>query len=643
MDDESKVARLEAELDAARAEARAWKERHDALADNSTDVISRIDAAGRVTYVSPAIRKLLGYEPEDLVGQQAFGFVDPSQEAERREGFARRLEGGTAPTVTVRVRRKDGAWVWMEYRTQPLHDERGAVVGFQSISHDVTERREAEEARLQADREFESFVRAMPVPVVMQRDTKIVLVNRAFTASFGHAEEDLVGRPVLHIIDPADQAYIAARLSEGIDDRVGVPTREHMLRDAAGTPCPVDATVIPVRLRGERTEMAVIRDLRERKRLEAQLITADRMASLGRLAAAVGHEVNNPLAWLLGSITLIEREIARLGELGEAGRVLRDLVANVREGAERIRTVVRDLRALSRQSGDVATPIDLAHLLDLTAAMADHEVRHRARLVKSYDKLPPVLGSEARLGQVFLNLLVNAAQAIPEGDVRGNEVRIEARALEGGRVAVDVVDSGVGIEPAIAERIFEPFFTTKPGEGTGIGLSISRHIVAAMGGSIALVPSEARGTRFRVILPCAPDDAPHVATLSSEPPALDGSSFRVLVVDDEPTLAYTIAKLLRPRRVDVALGGREALERLLGDAAYDVVLCDLQMPDLSGMDVFEQVRRARPGFERRIVFMTGGALNARAAELVATSECPVLDKPFDATALASAIATVRTR
>jgi two-component system, NtrC family, sensor kinase len=165
-----------------------------------------------------------------------------------------------------------------------------------------------------------------------------------------------------------------------------------------------------------------------------------------------------------------------------------------------MRVVAEDLRMFSRDRSETHGPVDLVRLLDRVTSMAELEVRYRARLVKDYAELPPVEGNEARLGQVFLNLIVNAAQAIPDANVADNEVRIEGRATADGKVAIDVVDTGVGIAPDDVQRIFEPFFSTKAVDGTGLGLSISNHIVTSLGGSLKLVSSRPGETRFRVLL-----------------------------------------------------------------------------------------------------------------------------------------------
>ena len=473
------IARLEGELEAARAELRA----RDELANRSRDMISRIDAQGRITYVSPSVRKILGYEPSELVGQTAHGFLAPAEQAPRHADFERALDGGAVDTTVTRARRKDGTFVWLEFRTEVLRDDAGNIVGFQSNSHDVTARHEAQEALERSETNFENLVRTMPVPVLLHHET-IALANGAFCEAFGFVERDIVGKRLGELVHPVDAA-----------------AGEQQMLHADGTRVPVEVTVVPVLWRSAPAMLAVYRDLRERKRLEAQLITADRMVSLGRLAATVGHEINNPLAYVLSSLTLLEREMTKLD--GGGTRAMRELVASVKEGAERIRLVADDLRMFSRERTQTHGAVDLVRLLDRAASMAAHEVRHRARLVQDYGELPAVSGSEARLGQVFLNLLVNAAQAIPEGDVASNEVRIEGRATDGGAVAIDVVDTGVGIEPDVARRIFEPFFTTKPAGGTGLGLSISQHIVSSLGGTLQLVSSRPRETRFRVVLPPA--------------------------------------------------------------------------------------------------------------------------------------------
>jgi signal transduction histidine kinase len=244
---------------------------------------------------------------------------------------------------------------------------------------------------------------------------------------------------------------------------------------------------------------------------EAQLVLAGRLALLGHLAASNGHEINTPLTYVLGTAQLLGREIGRLpGIDAEARAALLERLAVIEDGAVRMRSIVRDLKAIAGGGEAPAGPIDVCTLLEVCANMAEHEIRHRARLVRDYQGTGSVHAVEARLAQVFLSLLVNAAEAFPEGEDRENEVHLSTRRLDatpstpGPVVEVAVRDTGGGIAPEHLGRIFDPFFTTKAPRRAGLGLSLSRIIITALGGAITAEPALPRGTCFRVILPCEP-------------------------------------------------------------------------------------------------------------------------------------------
>jgi signal transduction histidine kinase len=255
---------------------------------------------------------------------------------------------------------------------------------------------------------------------------------------------------------------------------------------------------------------AVQRELREvttraeQRRLQEQLMVAERMASVGTLAAGVAHEINNPLAAVVANLELALRTVERLPQelpdLGELRAELRD----AHEAAHLVRQIVRDVKVFSRSVDERAGPVDVRQVLDSTVRMAWNEIRHRARLLKSYDSVPPVWTTDARLGQVFLNLLINAAQAIEIGHVDSNQIRLVTRTDDRGRAVVEIADTGVGISAENLGRIFTPFFTTKPpGGGTGLGLSISHRIVKELGGELRLASEPGRGTLASVALPAA--------------------------------------------------------------------------------------------------------------------------------------------
>ncbi|QRK11709.1 HAMP domain-containing protein [Archangium violaceum] len=236
---------------------------------------------------------------------------------------------------------------------------------------------------------------------------------------------------------------------------------------------------------------------------QAQLLFTDRLATIGQLAAGVGHEINNPLTFILSNLNYAQQVVTELEAAPTAERrELLEALAEAREGAERVRLIVRDLKMLSHPDDRESGPVDLVKVVRSAAKMAAHEIRDRARLVQQVENVPPVHGNSARLCQVFLNLLINAAHAITPGQVERNEIQLVARVDDSQRVTVEVRDTGCGIPEDKLERVFEPFFTTKPvGEGSGLGLSVCQSIISAYGGKISVESEAGRGTTFRVSLP----------------------------------------------------------------------------------------------------------------------------------------------
>jgi two-component system, NtrC family, sensor kinase len=241
---------------------------------------------------------------------------------------------------------------------------------------------------------------------------------------------------------------------------------------------------------------------------QEQLLFADRLAAVGRLAAGVGHEINNPLAFILSNLRYVHQELIELmgAPSEEARQEMLAALSEASEGAERVRFIVQDLKSMARPDDVALGPVDLAAVVRASAKMARHELRDRARFVEDCSGMPPVKANATRLGQVFLNLFINAAHAIEPGRVNENEVRVVARVLEPGRVTVEVRDTGGGIPPEHLRRIFDPFFTTKPkGVGTGLGLSVCHRIITALGGDIRVESEPGHGTRFFITLPVAED------------------------------------------------------------------------------------------------------------------------------------------
>lgn len=373
---------------------------------------------------------------------------------------------------------------------------------------------------------------------------------------------------------------------------------------------------------------------REQKKMQDQLMISDRMASMGTLASGVAHEINNPLSCVLANLDLaageIEERAAKLGlglELGELREELRD----ARAAAERIRNIVRDLKLFSRSEEDKTGAVDVERVLESTLRMAWNEIRHRARLVKRYGKPPLVEATESRLGQVFLNIIVNAAQAISEGRAETHEIRISTGTDERGRVVIEIGDTGPGMSPVVLSRLFTPFFTTKPvGVGTGLGLSICHRIVTDFGGTIEATSELGKGSTFRIALPPARRDRSEVAAPPTPPDIAAGKHGRVLVVDDEPMIAKAVQRTLASEHEVIATGSAaEALHRVEAGERFDVILCDLMMPHMTGMELHAELLRVAAEQAGKMIFLTGGAFTPRARQFLDETPNLRVEKPFD--------------
>jgi signal transduction histidine kinase len=377
---------------------------------------------------------------------------------------------------------------------------------------------------------------------------------------------------------------------------------------------------------------------RERKHLVRRLEEAERFAALGRLAATVGHEINNPLAYLMINVDLVVGDLARLAEgPDEAAQQLDrkqvehlvELLGECRSGLDRIRGVVRNLQSLSRPPEPRREPFSVNDVLDRTIAMGRHRAEHRAKIVRTYGELPAVVGDPSALGQVFLNLLLNAADAIPEGHAPDNEITVRSL-VRGSDVIVEVSDTGPGVPRESLPHLFEPFYTTKRlGEGTGLGLSVSRRIVADHQGRIEVLNNPTGGATFRVVLPIGRGKEPDPSLRSTPPIVYAGARGRVLVIDDEPLIGRTIeAALAGEYEVTAVSLASDAFARLAAGETFDVVLCDLLMPEMTGRDVYERLLSDWPRAARSVVFLTGGAFTPETSDFVNRTSRPVLFKPF---------------
>ncbi len=470
--------------------------------------------------------------------------------------------------------------------------------------------------------------------VVVIQGRRVVDVNDAFVAMLDTTEAALLGADTAELFDPADRVMIE-QLVTGTD--VGPSDVRAYKGDQTLLPMSVKATGVPEGAPG--TRVLLVRDISSERELRLQLLRADRLAAVGTLAAGTAHEINNPLVYVVGNAEVLAQELERLAPMVPPGELdlAKEVVGEIAIGGDRVRRIVKDLMSLARERSTDDSAVDIRKVLESALAMAANQFRHRASVRRELGEVPHVFASEVRLGQVFLNLLVNAAQAIPEGRLAENTVTVRTFA-EGDQVIVEIVDTGSGMDGNTRDRIFDPFFTTKEvGKGTGLGLSISHGIVTTLGGKIEVESEIGKGSKFRISLPAMepkPDTAAAVAArIEATPPR------RILVVDDEELVARNLARMLSPHRVDVAGSGREALDRC-ASGRYDVVLCDLMMPDVTGMEVYTQLVAADPSAASKFLFMTGGAFTDKARDFLDKVPTRCLEKPISKADLHRAIAEV---
>jgi signal transduction histidine kinase len=457
----------------------------------------------------------------------------------------------------------------------------------------------------------------------------------AALADLGATGRDI---PFILISGSIGEAAIVSAMKAGAHD--------YVLKD--------DLTRLPVAVEREVREAAV---RIEQAKMRERLVISERMASAGTLAAGIAHEINNPLAIVTGNLELttegLDRMVAQIRELAAAGHPLgpaltaslaelTEPIRDAHEAAARIRDIVRDVKLFSRADDEKIAQVDIQKVMASSLRMACNEIRHRATVVEDYRDVPMVNANESRLGQVLLNILVNAAQAIPEGHVMQNEIRVTTKTADDGAAIVEVADTGSGIPKDHLERIFDPFFTTKPlGVGTGIGLAICRRIVIELGGQIEVESVVGKGTVFRLVLPRAEAGSGVVQVGGILTTGFRG---RVLVVDDEVALGRALGRSLSSsHHVTVLTKGVDAVERIAKGEWFDVILMDVMMPEMSGMELYERIARTHPDQAARIVFVTGGAFSVAAREFLDRVPNPRLEKPVDSVDLLARVEEVALR
>jgi PAS domain S-box-containing protein len=383
----------------------------------------------------------------------------------------------------------------------------------------------------------------------------------------------------------------------------------------------------PVRNGSEVTGALVIqRDVSEKKLAEAQLIVTDRMTSVSSLAAAIAHEVNNPLASLLVNLELALHDTEELGSHAP-GELLEEL-QDAREAATRVRSIVRELKVFSEPHDDSFGPIHVERVVDSALRMAWNELRQRATVQREFQPTPRIYGNASKLGQALLSLLLHAVNGLAQGDAAHNTVLVQLHTDAQGDVVFGVTDGAPSLSTSALPRLLAPFTSARPaGASDSLGLSVCQRVLQEHGGRLSVESQGATGNVLRVTLPAYREPRrEHSLDGHSETRALRRG--RVLVIDEERLVTQVVRRTLgREHEVTVLDNAAAALRQLEAGERFDAIVCDPMMSGLSGMEFHARVAREFPDLAERIVFFTGDAFSPRAREFLLRVPNPRVERP----------------
>jgi PAS domain S-box-containing protein len=602
--------------------------RWNQLADGLCDAVVVIDESDRVAYANPAACALLGYRADALVGQPAEIFV-PERNRSIDGVPLHRLVTSRARAVRAPVRRREGVEILVDWTGSSTPDGREAQLVLRRLDApiDVIDPPATTE---EPTREILDRIFAHSPVGLFQFDRAGVVTacNDRFAAMIGASRTGVAGLDLKTLVDERIRACVARACAGELAEFEGeyVPVTGTRNAHVRGVFAPLGRKERPL------GGIGIFEDVSERIHVERALARSERMASVGTIAAGVAHELNTPLAYVLSSLEaardhLTGAEIVRI-------RQAVDTIGTAIEGTLRMRDIVRELRSFAQDDEPRLGPVDPRAAIETAIRLAWPKALDRARVRREFaPNSSHVLASEPKLVQVLVNLLVNARDASEHRNGLVAPIAVRLR-TDGREIAVDVVDGGVGIPPENLERMFEPFWSTKRG-GLGVGLSLSRSIVTSFGGRIEALSEVGRGSTFTIHLPVAAAPEP------TKTPAPE-SRARILIIEDEARLAFTLKVALEgDHDVVTTTRGREAIELLMRDQAFDLILSDLTIPDLNGPEIYDRVRSKKPDLASRFVFMTGGAFTEPMRDFLARCENMHLDKPFDVAEVTRALAHVR--
>lgn len=594
--------------------------------ESASDPIQISDRFARLFYVNSAWERAFGHSRSEVLGKTSGSVLRdprPLHDPAFYDFTEKQLDRGESWLGVLSSRTREGGTRLFEVNVNPFAATEPEFLGNVVVRRDLGHRSKRDAALVEAHSQFRSVLAAMPDGVAVLRDGLIYYANAPFLRLLGAettatpvaaaSGAGVIGRPMADFIHPDDRGRFASHDGK-------VPFEVRVLTLTGSHRCAEVSTGGTISFEAAPGTILVVRDTTERRAVENQLLKAERLSALGGLAASVAHELNNPLAFVIMNLELAQAA-ARSGRFDEVTEAL----AEALDGTRRVLGITSELRTFSAPPPDDALEIaSVGAAVTSAVNLARHEIRHRARLERSVEDSLYVRGREGQLVQVLVSLLVNAALAIPMHAFPAHELRITASASASDRVHVAVTHIGSALLQEHARRLFEALATSPAAEdGVGVGLAICRRIVERMGGTIS-VTSPPEGATIAVDLPRA--QAPGAQRSEDGLAAGDRPArLRVLIVDDEPAIRRALQRVLAVHEVTTAADGQEAIA-LLAQREFDVILCDLTMPGVSGFVVYDAAKAVKLG--DRFAFMSGGAVNPSSSDEYTEPDVPFLPKPF---------------
>jgi PAS domain S-box-containing protein len=607
-------------------EARLSERRRSVLAsivlaavEQADDAVEITDRAARVIYVNRTWQRVFGYESSETLGRFLSELVRdrarPAHDASFYRFTEARVTAGKSWLGVLNSSTRSGTVHLNEANVTPFDADAATFHGNFVVRRDIAHRAERDAALLAAHREFRGVLSAIPDGIAVLRDGLVYFANPALLKLVDRDDQSVVGHPFVELVAEADrEAFLSREPSAPIAVRMLSPSGNARLAElsAAGS----------ISFEGRPATILVARDITERRLAEEQLARAERLAALGELAAGVAHELNNPMAYVVMNLELLRSTLETRED-----DATREPLAEALDGIRRMQEIALELRNFSgSDETGLPEPVAVDGAVESAINITRNQFRHRAVVHRDIEPGLAVYAREGPLVQVLVNILANAADAIPH-DGGEHSITVQVRALDGKRVQIAVSDTGAGIPPEILLRLFDPFATTKArGHGSGLGLAISRRIIDRFGGEIRAENLASGGAKISVTLPAAPVAVKDSGVVPS-PVSIRGDRVRVLVIDDEVAICRALKRVLAGHDVVTLSDAKEGLARL-GNDDFDVVICDLMMPGMSGYKLYGAACAARPSLRTRFIFVSGGALSDEASRFLKTCECPVLPKPF---------------